>query len=204
MGKIILNLNVKINMQSISIYDYTHIRAYHACRPISIKDYLDNGIIPYTKYTAMKDALHRLSTKKSERQIKETFNEIWMTLKPSKPVVWLTLNKRELLTDAGHYLIYGSEFLNSLAIQLKCREYLKDIGIPTIFSCDIPIEDISAPLLSDIELCVNKQEYDDISICVSQVKSENIISVEHPERIENPYETGSYYQPDYNKLINTK
>lgn len=200
MRKLVFDLNNHIDEKHINIWDYTHIRAYHACRPLSIQEYLDKGIIPYTKSAAMKDAMNRLGTKRQEEQIKERFNEMWGDAEASKPRVWLALNKETLLTCSGHYLIYGSEFLNALAMQTGCREHLKDVGMPTIFYCNIPIEDISKDWLSDVERTINEWECDDISVYVSQVKAENIIDLEHPEQIANPYEFGHYYRPNYEKL----
>lgn len=201
MGKTVFDLNNHIYGKYINIWDYTHIRAYHACRPLSIQEYLDKGIIPYTKSAAIKDAMNRLGIKRYEELVKEKFNKIWGESEASKLRVWLSLDKETLLTCSGHYLIYGSEFLNTLAMQTGCREHLKDVGMPTIFYCNIPIEDISKDWLVDVERAINEWTYDDdISVYVSQVKAENIIGLEHPERIANPYEFGHYYRPNYEKL----
>lgn len=35
------------------------------------------------------------------------------------------MNKNDLLTYSGHYLIYGSEFINAQAMNLGCRDRLK-------------------------------------------------------------------------------
>lgn len=198
MRKIVFDLNNHYG-KYINIRAYTHIRAYHACRPLSIQEYLDKGIVPYTKSTAIKDIIDRLGAKRYEEQIKENFNEMWVDSEVSQRKVWLALNKDTLLEDAGHYLIYGSEFLNTLTNQIGRRELLKDVGIPTIFYCDIPIEDISKDWLDDVERAINEHE-DDISVYVSQVKAENIIGLEHPKQIENPYKLGHYYRPNYKNL----
>lgn len=39
---------------------YTHLRAFHACRPLRISDYLNNGIIPISYKSALKDAKDRV------------------------------------------------------------------------------------------------------------------------------------------------
>ena len=104
MRKIVFDLNNHYG-KYINIRAYTHIRAYHACRPLSIQEYLDKGIVPYTKSTAIKDIIDRLGAKRYEEQIKENFNEMWVDSEVSQRKVWLALNKDTLLEDAGHYLI---------------------------------------------------------------------------------------------------
>lgn len=86
-----------------------------------------------------------------------------------KKKVWLAINKEAQLTVVGHYLIYGSEFINELAIELGCSSSLKNAGIPTIFYCDIPLEDISS----------------------SKVKEK------HPKEVPDLYYYNMKYRPDY-------
>lgn len=200
MEKLVFDFSNRIHGKRIQLHQYTHIRAYHACRPTSIQNYLTNGIIPYTKHKAMTDAIRKLKTEKSEKEIIDKFEKQWDKSDVKKSRVWLAVNKEILLTGSGHYLIYGSEFLNALAMELGCREHLKNIGIPTIFHCDIPLEDIPKFWMDDVERTINDNMIEDISIYVPKVQAGNIICYEHPKSIENPYMQGSYYRPDYRKL----
>lgn len=200
MEKLVFDFSNRIYGKRIQLHQYTHIRAYHACRPVSIQNYLTNGIIPYTKQEAMADAIRKLKSKKSEKEIIDEFEKQWNESDVKNPRVWLELNKEILINESGHYLIYGSEFLNALAMWLGCREQLKNVGIPTIFCCDIPLENISETWLDDIERTINDNMIDDISIYVSKVQPGNIIGYEHPSRINDPYMYGCYYRPDYRRL----
>ncbi|WP_108817882.1 hypothetical protein [Pseudovibrio sp. Alg231-02] len=60
--------------------------------------------------------------------------------------LYLCTDERELIDRAGHYLIYGSEYLYNLAIRAmdtwSAQRFLKSIGIPTMIVCDIPFADI--------------------------------------------------------------
>ena len=42
------------------IDEYTHLRAFHACRPIKLSDYLDNGILPISYESALQDVRDRV------------------------------------------------------------------------------------------------------------------------------------------------
>ena len=192
MKREVFDLNNYNKMKRVDIHQYTHIRAYHACRPLDVHEYLTHGIVPYTKDKAKREAILRLGKAISEKKIAEKFDEIWYE---SKEKVWLACNKRTLIEESGHYLIYGSEFLNVLAMELGYREILKLTGFPTIFSCDIPITDLSKSVAKELENYINEGEVDDASICVTQVDPEKIISYEHPKRVMDPY-LGGYYSPD--------
>lgn len=178
---------------------YTHLRAFHACRPLKIEDYLKNGIRAISYKSALQDVKDRVVCDKvSETEAIAKFQEEWSNLADIHKRVWLQMNKKVLLNEACHYLIYGSEFINALAMKLFCRNRLKKIGIPTIFYCDIPLDDIVPMTLNDIQNCVNENIYD-ISFAVENVKPNSIVNFEHPtKRMNDPY--GGSYKPDYELL----
>lgn len=189
--KKVFNLEEIKKSQKINLIDgtYTHIRAYHACRPISIDDYLLNGIRPISYESALDEVKSRVVCKwVSENTAVEKFNEEWNDFDDIHKKVWLEMNKNLLLEAASHYLIYGSEFINALAMQLGYRNRLKKIGVPTIFHCNIPIEDISVKTLEDIQYSFNKGYTDAYGLCVKKVDASDIVDYEHPaQRILDPY-----------------
>ena len=182
------------------IDEYTHLRAFHACRPIKLSDYLDNGILPISYESALQDVRDRVVCDYvSEEDAILKFQEEWSEFEDIHKRVWLQMNKDLLLDTTSHYLIYGSEFINALAMQLGCRDKLKQIGIPTIFFCDIPVEDIVPMTLRDIQNVFNSGDTYDISFAVDKVLSQDIVDYEHPtKRLVDPY--GGTYKPDYEKL----
>lgn len=179
---------------------YTHFRAFHACRPLQINDYLKNGINPICYDSARQDVKDRIVCDYvSEEKALTKFERKWSDFEDMHKQVWLQMNKNLLLEGASHYLIYGSEFINSLAMSLSCRDRLKHIGIPTIFYCDIPKRDINPKTLSNIQDGINKGYTYDIGISVKNVNPSNITDYEHPtKRLVDPY--GGSYRPDYKLL----
>ena len=79
--------------QEIDLSNYTHIRAYHACRPENVQLYADVGLIPYDEASALNDALQKLSGGNiSERKTREQFNKMWENSDAYQhSVVWLAL-----------------------------------------------------------------------------------------------------------------
>lgn len=179
---------------------YTHLRAFHACRPLRISDYLNNGIIPISYESALRDVKDRVVCDYvSEKEAILEYEEEWSEFDDMHKRVWVQMNKDLLLDTASHYLIYGSEFINVLAMNLGCRSRLRQIGIPTIFYCDIPMEDLTLVTLDGIQDCFKKGYTRDIGFSVSKVLPKNIVDYEHPtKRLNDPY--GGTYMPDYEKL----
>ena len=188
-----------LDCNSVDLYnEYTHIRAYHACRPLDIQKYLSEGIQVLSRKQTLNEALARIhSSYVSEADIKRKFNANW---KDSESEVFLNINKQELLTASSHYLIYGSEFLNRLAMELGCRGNLKETGIPTIFYCDIPIEDINPSIIFEIERKVKSGYVDDITITVAEVLPCDIVNYEHPLQRLQDYHVGGAYRANYEAL----
>lgn len=188
--------------QHINTLDgYTHVRAYHACRPLSIDSYLTNGIMRRGKKELLSEALIRLGTLDVEPgDIENAFNAAWdeYHYDDNNRGVYLNLSKEILLQEATHYLIYGGELFNATAVKLASNEWeadhyrdeLKKTGIPSLFVCDIPLEDI----LPGWELSVPLDC--DCSIIVSEVRSENIVDIIHPKKMKDVYYKNKLYVYD--------
>lgn len=134
MEKVIFDLNHHTRGKHIELKEYTHILAYHACRPVSIQSYLDNGIIPFTKQTAIADAIHKLGSRRSECSIINELEKEWKDSCYETQRVWLAVNKDMFFQpDSDYYLIYGSELLNTLSVRLGCQRQLKKWAYPLFF-----------------------------------------------------------------------
>lgn len=175
---------------------YTHLRAFHACRPLKISDYLNNGIEPISYRSALQDVKDRIVGDYVSKEVAILeFQKEWSEFEDMHKRVWLQMSKDLLLGTASHYLIYGSEFINTLAMNLGCRSRLKKIGKPTIFCCDIPMEEITSMTLNEIQSSFNEGYTDDIGFSVDRVLPQNIIGYEHPtKRLTDPY--GGSYKPN--------
>ena len=176
----------------IRLRNYTHIRAFHACRAEDEQTFRVQGLKPYAKDEALEIAIRKLEHEYvSKKAIETEFNTLWESNTPTK--VWLMLETAEFLSKSTHYLIYGSEFLNALAMRLGCRDRLKEIGKPIIVECIVPIADISSCWLSDLEKNIKSRNTEHRSIAVSTVTPENIIEIHYPTGyVCDPYSWGKY------------
>lgn len=186
-------LNVKeVQGKNIRLSNYTHIRAYHACRAEDEQIFQVQGLKPYSKKDALEIAIRKLEHEYvSKKAIEIEFNTLWESNTPTK--VWLMLETAEFSSTSTHYLIYGSEFLNALAMRLGCRDRLKEFGKPMIVACNIPISDISPCWLNDLELDIKNRNTGHRSIAVNAVTPENVFSIRYPTgSVQDPYSWGKY------------
>jgi len=137
---------------------FRHVRMFHCCRPVDVKSYYEHGIRVL-----------------NPRKLDEQFRALFLG-NPSFPniaaahiddaieamagsygrdgFVYFGLDDRYLIEYCGHYLIYGSEYLQCLAAHVghdaNCLEKaeLRKLGLPTVVAVDVPIE-----CFSDHELC---------------------------------------------------
>lgn len=126
---------------------YSRIRLFHACRPSDVGIYLRNGLIPLAAETANEIARDLFLTGAfplvTETMLVEAITELSVEHRGGR--LYLSLDDVALINYGGHYLIYGSEYLSALAATLSrrtgenCFSVLKNIGIPTIFVCDVPL-----------------------------------------------------------------
>ncbi len=183
----ILDDLLKAGVESVDISTYTHIRAYHGCRPIAIDDYYDKGILPISAESAENDVIIRLSGNGvTDEKIIEMFEDEWFSVDNIHKKVWLALSKDELLGTCGHYVIYGSEFNYVVAAKLGIQEQLTKVGFPTIFACDIPIINITEGYLDCINnLLKNKDRNAGVSV-KGIVHSSEIVEHVHPKKIYDP------------------
>ena len=174
---------------------YTHIRGYHGCRPIDIDSYYHNGIIPINKEDALCDIITRLKSDYiTVEKIEMLFNKAWDDLRKYDKVVWFTISEEELIDYCGHYLIYGSEFIMDIAVDLRSHYLLKLHGIPTVFCCDIPITNFDEKTLKDIERNFIEKDFSGGFRVLGNIAPNEIIKHFHPEVIKNWHEHGSEYR----------
>lgn len=186
----------KCKGKRVSLGDYTHIRAYHACRTEDVVVYKNKGIVPFTKRTAIEDAVKKLSDERlNEGRVRKQAQEIWEKYDLNIHKVWLCLDKGELFGDSCHYLIYGSEFLNAVAAHLWCRDKLKAIGKPTIIVCEVPLNIISETWTDGLEEAVKEGKISMWSIAVEYVSPEDIVGFDFPKGyVKDPFSGNMKYK----------
>lgn len=126
---------------------YSKIRLFHACRPGDIGSYIQKGLLPLSTIDADNGTRILFRSQKtplvSERALSDAVAEL--SRENRGGYLYLSLDDIGLVRDAGHYLIYGSEYHGALAATLSkrtgvdCLVVLQKIGIPTMFACNVPL-----------------------------------------------------------------
>jgi hypothetical protein len=132
-----------------------HVRAYHACKPTDIGKYLRRGLLTLNSRVAAQELrrfivrhkcqLPRLTPERLERALSK------INAEQREGSIWLSLDDRGFITEGGHYLIYGSEYVAGVLAEAGGQEYVdvvKQEGIPTVFIVDLPLSLASG---SDVE-----------------------------------------------------
>ncbi len=189
-----------INTEAKSLDGFTHIRAYHACRTESIESYKREGIRTLGYDEMLEKTIVTLAfLGKKESELQEAFDKIWEQFEKACPRhVYLGVWKEELLNLSGHYLVYGSELITSVAGSLGSNRYeaeknqdrLKSIGKPTLILCNIPIDQIDDYWLDGVNKSMPVKS--DTSIWVNSVSPEDIVGFEYPTKIFDPLRYRTY------------
>jgi hypothetical protein len=191
---------------------YTHIKAYHGCRPTAIEDYYQNGIVGQNSeklFSSFRNTFEDLPKSAVEKAID---NMKYRAIREAGKT-WFVLNGKDLLDDCGHYLIQGSEYVMALAAELGKVHYssedyrlrLRNIGIPTLFEVHIPlsfirtqqIESLAKTVLSNWgQLAAKKPLGINTDYCISihqPLPAKQIINHFHPSQIRDPHFSGKTY-----------
>jgi hypothetical protein len=191
-----------------------YLRAYHGCKPIDIKPYFTSGLVPLKvdKFVQSTIELFR-EYNLTEPVLLEAMHEISTEFREN--LTWFVLDDRSFLDGAGHYLIYGGEYLQSVAgiIQRKkgipIHLHLEKTGIPTVFVCDIPIKKLSIDDLWELSGAILENYFEIIfdgrknnhglnyGFSINTILSpEYLIDHYHPTEIENPFYNRMIYRPE--------
>jgi hypothetical protein len=151
---------------------YSHVKAYHACRSSNPLDYYKNGICPRS-YEELSNELMAFIEETIKIQV--PFEKVELARKKIGTLhegsVFLALNKDTLIEEAGHYAIYGSEFIHAMVVKLQengvpiTREHLKHRGTPTIFTVDFPIGNASERDIDELVGRINNEIYEKNICC---------------------------------------
>lgn len=125
---------------------FKEVLSYHACRPKRVDDYYENGILPLSPIETQKQFRNYFSAYVSHKDIDTAIAAV--SLDTIEGVVHAALDDRIFVDSCGHYLIYGSEYQNSLSIHLPgasehTRDILKKIGKATVFVCRLPFSTVT-------------------------------------------------------------
>lgn len=186
----------------------SRIKAYHACRTNDVQSYYNRGICPLDSEKAQK-RFNSLFSQTDMGKLQEELDIAVAAVSTDnrEGLTFLALDDRYLVEYSGHYLIYSSEYLNSLAINLPnggehTRDVLKRCGKATIFICTVPIEWINtddmsflaermvADYMYSIAHCRSQVSFLDFTITVrGAIGTRFIHNHYHPTAIPDPFKS---------------
>ena len=121
---------------------FTHWRAYHACRPRSLNSYQANGIIPLTRDFVISEAIALLKGHAPEERIRSVAAKIDLNTREEN-ICLFTDPDSPAKRNQNHYLRCGSEVMQLITASIAPHQgILARQGTPTIIQCKIPLHDI--------------------------------------------------------------
>lgn len=130
---------------------YTFVRAFHASRPDDIEIILNKGLSVFSvdNYLLMAQSIFindnypSITIEKLRCVVQKTANEGCGRVNR----LYFFLTKLYENDQYNFYSEFGSEFMlvvaNNLGVKDKYIENIREKGFPTIFSCNVPVADIS-------------------------------------------------------------
>jgi hypothetical protein len=136
---------------------YDALRAVHGTRTSDVERFYREGLRPLDPAVAHEQAreifLSGRFPELDEGRLVEAIRAVGTDLREGR--VYFEANEQMLIDLAGHYMLYGSEYVLAIAARLAergrydYRQVLKARGAPTLFICDVPLRLIAPRLLSE-------------------------------------------------------
>jgi hypothetical protein len=186
----------------------THLRLFHACKPVSLDSYLHNGIVKANQSLLEELARQIWLTETSPNQhrtnVENAIRESAIFFTPYEKRVFLIVDDNVLLKNASHYLIRGSEYLQAISAKIErdfvgeYKDPLRTRGVPTIIECDVPVANLKRNFndLWDILIFryLSSHIYSnyiddeiDYTITMDHVPPNLIIGHTHPRALRDPH-----------------
>lgn len=189
-----------------------YLRVYHGCKPIDFESYFKEGFYPLQIDSFITSTAKRFQKFDiTETHIKEAIKKVSTETREGR--LWFVIDDRTFFNGAGHYLIYGGEYLQAIAgniqktIAKPLQSHLEQTGVPTVFICEIPISMIDEEDILNLSGAIlenyfekifnerNKDQRKDFGFSISaSLPAKYLVGHYHPEEIENPiYGRTMYY-----------
>lgn len=200
---------------------FSKILTFHAARPVEVDSYYKQGL----QLLKAEDTHNKFRQLIASHPLKTiTPQDIEDTIKANpadsrEGITHIVIDRRIFPSRAGHYLIYGSEYLFVLVQNLKVGNYfyrdkLRNIGIPTIFHIEIPTEIISDFDLKQLYLKMfnlwvyNTAKYSDVNYILDftftlkkAIAGKFFTKHIHPNSIKDSHEYNRIYSVKRNDYI---
>ncbi|MBB4303776.1 hypothetical protein GGD81_002828 [Rhodobium orientis] len=198
----VLNKDIEFVVQDFAeAVHASTIRTFHGCRPVAPRTYHEDGIM-MNNPRALEEQARRLvyddETLTSLRPSIEKEIIEYIFRDQDQGNVFVVLDDRFMISSAGHYLIYGSEWLVGL-LGPRAHSTLRNRGYPTIFVVDLPLNLINFEVVKHLfeallqewtRIKVNRPSWipeKNFSFCLHQdIPSSMIVTHYHPKLICDP------------------
>jgi hypothetical protein len=179
------------------------VRAFHGCRALSVHSYWKKGILPSNPNSLNRIARRIFSNKERVEDViknlaTEEYGSSYRNHNEGK--VFFCLQMEHLIEECGHYLLYGSEYLLSIANHIHEPEVLRRRGRATVIESNVPTKDIppdflyclAGEILREIFERQSNDTYESEVLdfgfpIVAALSPENIVRLHHPTGIPNPH-----------------
>lgn len=183
--------------------EYSHVTVYHASRPKSPETLMSDGL-KIANYEEILEEYRRnifkyCGVKLENKHLEYAKEEIGSFHDRS---LFVVLDDEDLLSHAGHYAIYGSEYLVGITnrishkfglIELDC---LKRFGTPTVYELCLPTYFFSDEDMNCLVREVNNHiHFAEIGANIDftfqlyeEVPGAHMVSYYHPQKVPDPYD----------------
>ena len=192
---------------------YSHVKAFHGCRPLTVRSYYESGILGQNR-GKITEQFKSVFSDVDDALLEEAIRDLEDRGHREDGKVYFVCDDQDLIESCGHYLIQGSEYIMAMATSLyrlsgRQEDYrlrLREIGIPTVFEVDIPLEVIPNYQISEVvgailatwgTLNLFPDDYykQDMSFVIhDDLPPRCIIGHSHPEKILDPHFGNSWYR----------
>lgn len=200
-------------IQSAFSRDFSALRAFHACKPVSLDSYYRHGIMPLSRQWLVQAAFDLFEGTIPLEEIRQIAAKADLSIRQG--LIFFAVDPDELTGQAGHYLIYGPESMNSLWHDDDVRfrdsqDRQRRRGIPTLFECAVPLAQIGSEWKRELTKTLVTRyfrgrsmtpdpdgDWGDWGFSVrSSIGPEHIVGHSHPAVIHDPLHHGiDYHNP---------
>jgi hypothetical protein len=197
---------------------YTSVKAYHACSPMNVSSYYENGLIGQRE-TSIISEFKKIFSDIDDEYLGKAIQSLHKSRGSNEAgKIYFGTNIDDFInidSGSGHYLIYGSEYILALAAKLMhmgCgyedyRMRLRGVGTPTVFEVNIPLEQVEPVQIKGLAKTMlavwgNKllnidadNKYGMGFVVWTDIKPSCIVSHIHPDKICDPYYGNTIFRP---------
>ena len=193
--------------------EYSGLRAFHGTRTSDVSSFYRNGLLLADNRKLANQARELLRPFASDDLgLESAISKAYAGSTTDEGRAYVALDATLLINSAGHYLIYGSEFVIAAAVELggefgDLKPQLCEIGRPTVFRIALSPELVRPCFWHELARAVS-EELDsvcdgnapselDFTIILHKVVPPNaILSHWHPTRIRDPLRKDLVYKYD--------